>query len=233
MKTSIVIIEDEPDISEVIEYNLTREGFEVASFTRGDKGLNAVRQQLPALVILDLMLPGIDGLSVCQQIKSDRRTKDVSIIIVSAKVEETDVVIGLGHGADDYLRKPFSPRELISRVKAVLRRSETIPGSSDLSKDIITIGELTIDPQSYLVKIGSIPVELTMTEFKILFQLSSGPGRVYTRQQILEDALFQSGHVLDRNIDVHVRAIRQKLGPYGGMIVTVRGIGYRFSDTSL
>ena len=232
MPTSIFIIEDEPDISEIMAYNLTREGFEVASFTRGDKGLNAVRQQLPSLVILDFVLPGIDGLSVCQQIKSDRRTKGVSIIIVSAKGEETDVVIGLGHGADDYLRKPFSPRELISRVKAVLRRSEISP-RSDLREDIITLGELTIDPSSYLVKIGSTPVKLTATQFKILFQLSFRLGRLYTRQQILDDALLESGDVLDRNIDVHVKAIRQNLGPYGGMIVTVRGIGYRFSDTSL
>ena len=127
-----------------------------------------MRRHLPSFVILDLMLPGIDGLSICQKIKSDRRTKGVSIIIVSAKVEEADEVIGLGHGADSYLRKPFSSRELISRVKAVFSRSETIP-RSDLSKDIVTIDELTIDPVSYLIKIGSTSVKLTVTEFKISF----------------------------------------------------------------
>ncbi|RPG50730.1 MAG: response regulator [Gammaproteobacteria bacterium TMED1] len=227
LKRKIVVIEDEPDIVEVISYNLKREGFQVIASARGDEGLNQVRNQSPALVILDLMLPGSDGLSVCQQIKSDSLTQDIPIIIVSAKGEESDIVIGLGMGADDYLAKPFSPRELIARVKAVLRRGAvTLAEQSDR----ILIGELKIDLVSHEVKISDEPISLTATEFKILYQMASQPGRAFTREQLLNRVVGDGVVVVDRNIDVHIRSIRTKIKEYSLMIQTIRGVGYRFNS---
>ena len=227
LKRKIVVIEDEPDIVEVISYNLKREGFQVIASARGDEGLNQVRNQSPALVILDLMLPGSDGLSVCQQIKSDSLTQDIPIIIVSAKGEESDIVIGLGMGADDYLAKPFSPRELIARVKAVLRRGAvTLAEQSDR----ILIGELKIDRVRHEVKISDEPISLTATEFKILYQMASQPGRAFTREQLLNRVVGDGVVVVDRNIDVHIRSIRTKIKEYSLMIQTIRGVGYRFNS---
>ena len=226
-RSKVVIIEDEPDIVEVISYNLKREGFQVASVGRGDEGLAMVRNLSPAVVILDLMLPGIDGLSVCQQIKSDPITRDVPIIIVSAKGEESDVVIGLGLGADDYLAKPFSPRELLARVKAVVRRG---PIREDQHKERIAIKDLVIDVARHEVRVGEQLVKLTATEFKILYQLASQPGRAFTREQLLNRVVGEGVVVVDRNIDVHIRAVRKKLGSHARMIQTIRGVGYRFVD---
>lgn len=226
-RSKVVIIEDEPDIVEVISYNLKREGFQVASAGRGDEGLNLVRNLSPALVVLDLMLPGMDGLSVCQQIKSDPITRDVPIIIVSAKGEESDVVIGLGLGADDYLAKPFSPRELLARVKAVIRRG---PIREDQRKERISIKDLVIDMARHEVRIAGDLIKLTATEFKILYQLASQPGRAFTREQLLNRVVGEGVVVVDRNIDVHIRAVRKKLGSYAQMIQTIRGVGYRFVD---
>ena len=224
-RDKIVVIEDEPDIVEVIAYNLKREGFNVHSANRGDEGLNEVRNQAPVLVILDLMLPGMDGLSVCQQIKSDPFTQDIPIIIVSAKGEESDVVIGLGLGADDYLAKPFSPRELLARVKAVLRRG---PVRQDEQKERILIRELLIDVARHEVRIADQLIKLTATEFKILHQLARQPGRAFTREQLLNRVIGEGVVVVDRNIDVHIRSIRKKLEDYSQMIQTIRGVGYRF-----
>ena len=226
-KYTIVVIEDEPDIIEVISYNLKREGFQVVKAERGDEGLNQVRKKSPALVILDLMLPGMDGLSVCQQIKSDPLTQDIPIIIVSAKGEESDVVIGLGLGADDYLAKPFSPRELLARVKAVLRRGAVM---HDKDKERILIKKLSIDAMRHEVKISDELIDLTATEFKILYQIARQPGRAFTREQLLNRVIGEGVIVIDRNIDVHIRSIRKKLNGYGDMIQTIRGVGYRFSD---
>lgn len=226
-RSKVVIVEDEPDIVEVISYNLKREGFQVAAAGRGDDGLNLVRNQSPSLVILDLMLPGMDGLSVCQQIKSDPLTRDIPIIIVSAKGEESDVVIGLGLGADDYLAKPFSPRELLARVKAVLRRG---PIREEQRKDRIAIKDLVIDLTRHEVLVGDNPLKLTATEFKLLYQLASQPGRAFTREQLLNRVVGEGVIVVDRNIDVHIRALRKKLGDRAAMIQTIRGVGYRFVD---
>ena len=224
-KIKITLIEDEPDIVEVISYNLRREGFRVVAEVRGDEGINQVRKQSPDLVILDLMLPGIDGLSVCQQIKSDPLTQDIPIIIISAKGEEADVVIGLGLGADDYLAKPFSPRELVARVKAVLRRG----GIRRIEQDErILIEQLLIDVVRHEVRIANVPVSLTATEFKILQHIASHPGRAFTRDQLLNRVTGKGVVVVDRNIDVHIRSIRKKLKGYGEKIQTIRGVGYRF-----
>lgn len=226
-RSKIVVIEDEPDIVEVICYNLQREGYQVSSTTRGDEGLELVRNQSPALVILDLMLPGMDGLSVCQQIKADPLTHSTPVIIISAKGEESDVVIGLGLGADDYIAKPFSPREMLARVKAVLRRG---PLQEEQQKDRIVAKNLVIDPGRHEVRAAGQLVRLTATEFKLLHQLASQPGRAYTREQLLNRVVGEGVVVVDRNIDVHIRSVRKKLGELGEMIQTIRGIGYRFVD---
>jgi len=226
-RSRIVIIEDEPDIVEIMRYNLKREGYQVSSAARGDDGIDLVRNKAPQLVILDLMLPGVDGLSVCQQLKADPLTKDIPIIIVSAKEEESDVVIGLGLGADDYVAKPFSPRELVARVKAVLRRSSV---RQEPSADRINIGDLVIDSIRHEVTVAGKLVALTATEFKILYQLASQPGRAFSREQLLNRVVGEGVVVVDRNIDVHIRAVRKKLASCQDMIQTIRGIGYRFVD---
>ena len=228
-KVKIVIIEDEPDIIEVMSYNLKREGFLVSSSRRGDEGLSLVRKQSPALVLLDLMLPGTDGLSVCQQLKADPMTREIPIIMVSAKGEESDVVIGLGLGADDYIAKPFSPRELLARGKAVLRRSLLQQDQQkEQQKSRLQIDELTIDALRHEVAISGEPIKLTATEFKLLYQLAAQPGRAFSREQLLNRVIGDGVVVVDRNIDVHVRSVRKKLGDYSRMIETIRGVGYRF-----
>lgn len=226
-RNKIVVIEDEPDIVEVVSYNLKREGYNVISVERGDEGLNLVRNQSPNLVILDLMLPGMDGLSICQQMKSDPIVRDIPIIIISAKGEESDVVIGLELGADDYLSKPFSPRELLARVKAVLRRG---PVKEDQSKERIVIQDLVIDVARHEVRVKGELVNLTATEFKILYQLAAQPGRAFTREQLLNRVVGLGVVVVDRNIDVHIRAVRKKLGDCSHLIQTIRGVGYRIVD---
>lgn len=226
-RTKIVVIEDEPDILEVMTYNLKREGYQVATASRGDDGLAMVRNQSPALVLLDLMLPGMDGLSVCQALKSDSLTRDVPIIIVSAKGEESDIVIGLGFGADDYLCKPFGPRELVARIKAVLRRG---PLQENRQRDQFTVHGLSIDAGRHKARIHDQAISLTATEFKILYQLASQPGRAFTREQLLSRVVGEGAVVVDRNIDVHIRSVRKKLGEHSDLIETIRGIGYRFRD---
>ena len=226
-RNKIVVIEDEPDIVEVLSYNLKREGFNVISVGRGDEGLNVVRNQSPSLVILDLMLPGIDGLSVCQQMKSDPLIKDIPVIMISAKGEESDVVIGLELGADDYLPKPFSPRELLARVKAVMRRG---PTKEDPNQERIVIEDLVVDTARHEVRVGGELANLTVTEFKILHQLAAQPGRAFTREQLLNRVVGMGVVVVDRNIDVHIRAVRKKLGNSSQLIQTIRGVGYGIVD---
>ncbi|MBA59030.1 MAG: DNA-binding response regulator [Gammaproteobacteria bacterium] len=225
---NVVVVEDEPDIVEVVSYNLKREGYTVTSKNRGDEGLNLIRNQLPDIVILDLMLPGLDGLSICQQMKSDPSTREIPIIIISAKGEESDVVIGLEMGADDYLAKPFSPRELLARIKAVLRRG-TARKENDSQR--VVIRELVIDVARHEVKIGDLSINLTSTEFKILYALASSRGRAFSREQLLNQVIGLGVVVVDRNIDVHIRSVRKKLGKeYSSMIETIRGVGYRFVE---
>jgi len=226
-RNKIVVIEDEPDIMEIVSYNLKREGYSVVGVDRGDEGLNVIRNQSPNLVILDLMLPGLDGLSICQQMKSDPIVRDIPIIIISAKGEESDIVIGLELGADDYLAKPFSPRELLARVKAVLRRGPVADGQG---RERIVIQDLVIDVARHEVKISGEIKDLTATEFKILHQLASQPGRAFTREQLLNRVVGLGVVVVDRNIDVHIRAVRKKLGEYSSLIQTIRGVGYRLAD---
>ena len=227
-KPLIIVVEDEPDIREIMLYNLRREGYEAEGFESGSEGLEAIRAKQPNLVILDLMLPGMDGLTVCQQVRAEAAIKATPIIIVSTKEEESDVVIGLGLGADDYVPKPFSPRELLARVKAVLRRSQQTDQGDQHER--VVIGDLIIDLEKHTVTVDGQLVKLTATEFKLLYQLASHPGRAYTREQLLNRVVGDGVVVVDRNIDVHVRAVRKKIGNYADHIQTVRGVGYRFAE---
>jgi len=224
----IFVVEDEPDLREIMLYNLVREGYEALGFESGSEGLEAIRAKQPNLVILDLMLPDMDGLTVCQQVRAESAIKATPIIIVSAKEEESDVVIGLGLGADDYVPKPFSPRELLARVKAVLRRSQQADQGDQHER--VVIGDLIIDLEKHNVTIDGQLVKLTATEFKLLYQLASHPGRAYTREQLLNRVVGDGVVVVDRNIDVHIRAVRKKIGNYADHIQTVRGVGYRFAE---
>lgn len=223
----IVVVEDEQAIQDVIAYNLRREGYEVLLAGHGNEGLALIQSKRPALVILDLMLPGIDGLSICQQLRADPKTRSIPLMILSAKEEESDIVIGLSLGADDYLAKPFSPREMLARVKALLRRANT---SRSVSDDYIQVGPLAIDFSRFEAKLGGQPLKLTATEFKLLAELAGHPGRALTREHLLNRAVGDAVVVVDRNIDVHIRSVRKKLGDHAGMIETVRGLGYRFVE---
>jgi phosphate regulon transcriptional regulator PhoB len=224
----IVVIEDETDILEVIAYNLKREGYDVITSTSGEDGLEKIEKSKPNLVVLDLMLPEVDGIELCRKIKSDPLTQSIPVIMVTAKGEESDVVLGLGVGADDYVTKPFSPRELTARVKAVLRRSKS-KGESDRRERVAFEG-VVIDPQRHEVRVDGEAVLLTATEFRLLHFLALHPGRVFTRDHLLTRVIGDDAIVIDRNIDVHVRAIRKKLGTRRELIETIRGVGYRFKD---
>ena len=225
-KKKIIVVEDEPDLVDVVTYNLQREGYLVLAAQRGDEGLNLIRSEGPDLVLLDLMLPGMDGLSICRQMKSDGSLSEIPIIIASAKGEESDVVIGLEMGADDYLAKPFSPRELLARIKAVLRRG----APRDVSKDRVVIRDLIIDSGKHEVRIEDEIISLTSTEFKLLHHLAASRGRAFSREQLLNKVVGMGVVVVDRNIDVHIRAVRKKLGNHSNMIQTIRGVGYRFVE---
>jgi len=224
----IVVIEDEADILEVIEYNLRREGYEVICSQNGEDGLDKIEKSGPDLVLLDLMLPEIDGVELCRKLKSDPLTAAIPVIMVTAKGEESDIVLGLGVGADDYVTKPFSPKELVARVKAVLRRGE--PRKRGGGEDRIVRGGVTVDLKRHEVKVDGTPVAFTATELRMLHFLASHPGRVFTRDHLLARVIGEDAIVIDRNIDVHVRAIRKKLGAHRDLIETVRGVGYRFRE---
>ena len=224
----IVIIEDEKDIRDVLQLQLDREGYRVTACGDGEQGLERVRRENPDLVLLDLMLPGLDGLEVCRRLKSDPTTQDVRIVMVSAKGEESDIVIGLELGADDYLPKPFSPRELLARVKAVLRRGPQRQERG--AEERILRGGLAIDIVSHRVTVDGQAVKLTATEMRLLHFLAANPGRVFTRDQLLSRVIGERAVVVDRNIDVHIGSVRRKLGEYRDVIETLRGVGYRFTE---
>lgn len=226
----IVIVEDEPDILDVLSYNLRREGFVVESSMDGAQGLALIQSLVPDLILLDLMLPTMDGLEICRQLKLDQSTHDIPTIMVTAKGEESDIVLGLDAGADDYITKPFSPKELIARVKAVLRRFKN---TSQLQKtDIIKVGQLEINLIKHEVSHNTRTINFTATEFRLLKHLASNPGRVFTRDQLLDHGFERDVVVVDRNVDVHIRAIRKKIGDEHTYIETIRGVGYRFVDYS-
>jgi len=225
-KRSVLIIDDESDLIELVRYNLEKEGFEVRGALDGETGLAMAKRVMPDAVIVDLMLPGIDGLEVCRALRGHGRTARIPVIMLTAKTEEPDRVVGLELGADDYVTKPFSPRELVARVRAVLRRSS---GQWEVPA-VIRRSDIVIDMTRREVSCGGKPVLLTATEFRLLYFLGSHPGRVFSRGELIDGALGAEVAVTDRTIDVHVTALRRKLGPRGKMIETIRGFGYRFSE---
>ncbi len=224
----ILVVEDEPDIREVLEYNLAREGFRVIACGDGAEGVDAARREAPALILLDLMLPGIDGVEACRLLKQDPITTDIPVIMVTAKSEESDVVLGLGVGADDYIAKPFSPKELVARVRAVMRRGPT--RTESLKGERLVFPGLTVDLGRHQVVVDGEELEFTATELRLLHFLASHPGRVFSRAHLVSRVIGENAVVIERNIDVHVRAIRKKLGDQAGRISTVRRVGYRFLE---
>ena len=227
----VLVVDDERDILELVKYNLDREGYHVTVVATGEDALAAARTKTPDIVVLDLMLPGVDGLEVCRRLKGDPKTRNIPIVMLTAKGDEADVVTGLELGASDYVTKPFSPRVLTARIRAVLRRG----GEAEDDEATIRIKDLTIHSGRHQVLVKDKPVELTATEFRILLFLARRPGWVFTRQQIVDaaraaDVFVSDRFVTDRSVDVHIVSLRRKLGSAGASIETVRGVGYRLQD---
>jgi two-component system, OmpR family, alkaline phosphatase synthesis response regulator PhoP len=226
-KEHILVVDDEEDILELVRYNLAKEGYRVTTVASGEEALKSVRSIQPDIILLDLMLPGVDGLEVCRLLKHDPKTQHIPIIMLSAKGEEADIVTGLELGAADYITKPFSPRVLVARLRAVLRRRATDTVSENTP---LTIHELVIHPGRHEVLVEGLPVDLTATEFRLLHLLARRPGWVFTRSQIVNGVHGDDYPVSDRSVDVQVVGLRKKLGPSGDYLETVRGVGYRFRD---
>ncbi|MFH0872499.1 MAG: response regulator transcription factor [bacterium] len=225
-KEKILAVDDDPDILKLLQYNLEKEGFSVITAANGQEALRLVRSQPPQAIILDLMLPEVDGLEVCRQIKRDESLSQVPILMLTAKGEEVDRVVGFELGADDYITKPFSPRELVLRVKAILKRSS--PREEPAKR--ISLGDLLIDLDRHQVWIGGQEVQLTFIEFGLLSALVGRRGRVQTRDRLLADVWNYEPDIDSRTVDTHIRRLRSKLGKWGEAIETVRGLGYRFRE---
>lgn len=226
-KKRIILIEDEEDIASLIKLQAEIHGYKLDVEVDGLNGFLAVKREKPDLVLLDIMLPGKNGFDVCRKIKSDPELKEIPVIILSAKGDEIDIVLGLELGADDYVTKPFSPKILFSRAKAVMRRKEE---PSTKKAALFKFGNFEMDANKYQLKRAGHAIALTLSEFSILHRLISNQGRVLTRNQLLDDVQNENAFIVDRNIDVHVASLRKKLGPDFDWIETVRGIGYRFKE---
>jgi len=226
-KEKILVVDDEEDILELVRYNLVREGYQVTGALSGEDALKKARTQAFDLIVLDLMLPGIDGLEVAKKLKAHDKTRNVPIVMLTAKGEEADIVTGLELGADDYITKPFSPRVLIARVRTALRRQI---GSSNDDATVIYIHELEIHPGRRSVLAAGNPVDLTFTEFQVLYILARRPGWVFTRGQIVDAVRGDDYPVTDRSVDVQIVGLRKKLDAFGKYIETIRGVGYRFRE---
>ena len=226
---TILLVEDEHDIQDLLRFHLEREHFAVEAADTGEKALQFLKGHRPSLILLDLMLPGINGLEVCRQIKAQPDVQDIPIVMLTAKDSEADIVAGLEMGAADYICKPFSPRVLIARIHAILRRPiAAVPG--DDAGPAIRIGSLLVDPERYKVEIKGKEIPLTFTEFRILHLLAASPGRAFTRQYIVDQVRGESYAVTERIVDVQMVSLRKKLGALGDWIETVRGVGYRFRE---
>lgn len=223
-KTNVLVVEDDSDILNLLKYNLQSAGFDVLSSENGYDGLALARKNLPDLVVLDLMLPGLDGFEVCRELKRSAETKKIPVIILTARGDEIDRIVGLELGADDYVVKPFSPREFILRIKAVLRRSSTDADADAIWQD----GALRVDPSAHKASVNGEELELTATEFKLLVELLRNKGKVQTRDQLLDKVWGYQFEGYARTVDTHVRRLRQKLGACSERVETVRGVGYRF-----
>jgi two-component system phosphate regulon response regulator PhoB len=223
LRERILVVDDEPDIVALVVYHLAKEGYRVSSASSGSEALATARRERPALIVLDLMLPGLSGFDVLEQLRADVSTASIAVLMLTARREEPDRIKGLSLGADDYLTKPFSPQELVLRVKAILRRSAAAPAAAD----VLTIGAIAIDRAAHTVTVSGHDVELTPTEFKLLLLLAERRGRVQGRAQLLEHVWEAAPDIQTRTVDMHVQRLRTKLGAAGDLIDTVRGFGYR------
>ena len=226
VRLKILVVDDEPEAVELLEFNLKQAGFNVITASDGAQALTKARSALPSLIVLDLMLPEIDGLEVCKMLRRDPATARIPIIMLTAKAAEIDRIIGLELGADDYITKPFSPRELVLRIKKVLQRGR----AAATEPETLKFGELLIDPPRHLVQWRGKRIELTATEFKLLVLLAQRRGRVQSREQLLQDVWEYNSFIDTRTVDTHVRRLREKLGPAARHLDTVRGVGYRFVE---
>lgn len=229
---SVLVVEDEKEIAELIRFHLQREGLDATVAYSGRLALDSIKRQVPDLVVLDLMLPDVDGLEVCRRLKWQTETRGVPILIVSAKGEEADIVTGIELGADDYVTKPFSPRVLMARVKNILRRRDEPAATQSEGQGRLTLmdGALVVDPDRHRVWVEDNEIELTLTEFGLLHYLASRPGFVRTRDQIISAVHGKETILSSRTVDVHITALRRKLGTLGSVIQTVRGVGYRLAE---
>jgi len=229
-KSKILVVDDEEDILELIRYNLEKDGYQVLTAQSGETALETVKSEIPDLVLLDLMLPGVDGIEVCRQINSNSATRHIPVVMLTAKSEEMDVVIGLEIGADDYITKPFSPRVLLARVKAMLRRNRD--NKSDETESIIKYADLIIKQAQFVALLENRQLDLTTSEFRILLLMARRPGWVYDRSQIVDAVHGEDYPVTPRSVDVHIASLRKKLGKSGNLIETVHGVGYRMKANS-
>lgn len=228
-RTHILVVEDEEDIQRIVRYNLEKEGYSVSCSSSAEEAREQMRAPAPDAIILDLMLPGMDGLELCRLLRDDPITAHTPIIMLTAKGEEGDIVTGLELGADDYVTKPFSPKVLTARVRAALRRRQTSAAPSD-DASTLRVHDILIDRRRHLVSVSGRPIELTHTEFRILEYLATHPGWVFTRYQIVDAVRGEEYAVTDRSVDVHVASLRRKLGPARSFVQTVRGVGYRVRE---
>lgn len=229
MPETILVVDDEEDLAELVAFNLERHGFQALKALNGVEAIALATEHLPKLIVLDLMLPDLDGLEVFRRLRKEPKTEHIPVIMLTARVDEVDRVVGLELGADDYVTKPFSPRELALRVKAILRRA-TIPASGEMAS--LEFGPIRLDPQRFEVFIDGEPVTLTSTEFRLLQELMQRRGRVLTRVHLLEHVWGYVHNVTDRTVDTHIKRLRQKIGPAGAAYIeTIRGVGYRFADS--
>ena len=226
MTDRVLVVDDEPDLLELVRFHLAQAGFEVETARDGRHGLEAIRRRRPDLVVLDWMLPDLSGTEVCRQVRSDPQLRDLPILLLTAKAEEVDRVVGFELGADDYVTKPFSPRELALRVQAILRRSR----SEQAPTEVLERGSIALDTQRHRCSVDQVEVPLTAKEFRLLVTLMSRPGRVLSRQRLLDEVWGSDITVTERTIDTHLKRLREKLGAAGDRIETVRGVGYRFAD---
>ncbi len=226
---TIVCVDDEQDILDILSYNLRKEGYTVFTSDSGDKALPLIDRIRPDLVLLDIMMPGMDGLEVCKRIRSNPHVRDVHVIFLTAKADEVDEILGLEFGADDYVTKPFSPRKIVTRLKVVFRRMDMRRELDDEKRSIIRIGGIEINRINYTVRIDDQEVRFLHKEFELLYFLMNRPGMVFSRNNLLYHVWGEDAYFVDRTVDVHITKIRKKLGPYGDYIETVRGVGYKFS----
>lgn len=223
-KQKILVIEDERDLVEVLTYNLSKEGYEVISAYDGKEGLQRAQLNQPDLIVLDLMLPVMDGLEVCRQIRSDSRTQSIRVLMLTARSEDVDEIVGFNMGADDYVTKPFKVKPLVHRIKALLRRGK----ESDSESEQLVAHSVEVDRLNHVARCNNEELLLTPTEFRLLWTFVRQPGRPFSRHELMDTSRGEDANALERTIDVHIRALRQKLGNDSGLIETVRGIGYRF-----